>query len=546
LPCGKSWTFAAIGERDATTGAMTGGTIAEDRPIPKTRVRVPFTDFGGGLNEDASPAVIQASELRVARNVYLEGRALASRQGAQRFQTASINGSPGVGIWELVRASGVSRDILTVFGTHLYKDAKSATPTDITGTVVITPGQNNHVTFTLFNDVALMCNGVDPPWQWDGGTAEITPDSPPTFRTMAAKWNRVFGAAAGRTIRYSDIGDHETWPPGNTVAAILGDASSAIEGRDYIYQMGHLGDSLFVGLSNSIGRVLYTGDTTTPFRYLQLADFGSLGRHSYVSVGQNGYFLSRWGVHYVTPSNTSIDYETSLISGRRLQTFWRELNKTRIEYTYGRAFYTQKGNLLVVWNLTTGGNTQHDQVLVMDVTDGPGTEKFFLWSGWDANTFGVVQNPSTRVDELLFTSVAGMVWQGDFGTDDAGAAYVTDACTRWEDGGATTEKKNLRDMYVELRQSGDFGVTIQTFFDYSTTATQTLTQSVAGRAQAVWDSAIWDTDVWATLGIVRGNLFGVDDGMTISWRFMTVGANQPWTLLKFVPAVEAIGEASER
>jgi hypothetical protein len=31
----------------------------------------------------------------------------------------------------------------------------------------------------------------------------------------------------------------------------------------------------------------------------------------------------------------------------------------------------------------------------------------------------------------------------------------------------------------------------------------------------------------------------------MSWRFTTSAANEPWTLYKFVPAVEAIGEAKE-
>lgn len=515
--------------------------------MPKTRVRVPFIDFGGGLNEDESPVAVQANQLQIARNVYLSGQALAARKGAQRFQSSAINGgAAGNGVWELVRSSGASRDILSIFGSKLYKDSKTTSPTDITGAVTITSGQDNHVTFTLFNDIAFMCNGVDAPWQWTGaGDATVVSGSPPTFRTMAAKWNRLFGAAAGRTIRYCAIGDPTSWPSGNTVAAILGDSSSAIEGRDFIYQMGHLGDSLFVGLSNSVGRVLYTGDVTTPFRYLQLADFGALGRHSYVAVGSNGYFLSRYGVHFIQPSATALDYETSMISGRRLSRFWRELNKARIENTYGRVFYTSAGNLLVLWTLTTGGNTKHDQVLAMDVTDGPGTEKFFVWTGWDANTFGVVQNASSKADELLFTSTVGYVWQGDFGTDDNGGAYETTARFRWEDFGSPAEKKNLRDIYLEMRQAGDFSVSVKTYFDYKTTATQTLTQSVAGAEQAAWGTAIWDTDIWPTRGYVRKNLIGVDDGMVLALELSTVAANSPWTLYKLVPSVEAIGEASE-
>src|SRR3990167_9135785 len=118
--------------------------------MPRTRVRVPFTDLGGtGLNEDESPTALSASDLRVARNVYLEGRALSSRKGAQRFQATAINsGAAGNGVWELVRASGANRDILSVFGDTLYKDSKTDPPTDITGAVTITAGEGNHAPFT--------------------------------------------------------------------------------------------------------------------------------------------------------------------------------------------------------------------------------------------------------------------------------------------------------------------------------------------------------------------------------------------------------------
>ena len=40
-------------------------------------------------------------------------------------------------------------------------------------------------------------------------------------------------------------------------------------------------------------------------------------------------------------------------------------------------------------------------------------------------------------------------------------------------------------------------------------------------------------------------LLGVDDGVVISFRFHTDAADQPWSVYKAVPAVEAVGEAKE-
>jgi hypothetical protein len=519
--------------------------------MPKTRIRVPMSDWAGGLNEDDQPAALQPNELRTARNVYWKGRALSSRPGASPLQVSAINsGAAGTGVWQLVRNQGTTFDNLAVFGSKLYKDAKNAAPTDITGAVTITAGQNNLVTFTHFNDIALMCNGVNNPWQWNGaGNATALGGSPPIFNTMLAKWNRVFGAghaAAPRTIRFTPKGDPSTWNAADTVAAILGDSSSAVEGRDFIWQLGHLGDSAFVGLQNSIGRILYTGDSTTPFRYNQLSEFGIEGAHNYVAVGNGGYFLTNRGVHYVKPSDILITYETSLISGRRLRATWDSLNKARIKYTNGILYRTVAGNMLVLWPLTSGSGSTHDTVLIMDVSDGPGTERFAFWTGWDANGFGVVKNDSTSAEELLFCTTNGFVWHADDGTtSDNGAAFVAEAATRWEDFGVPSEKKNFRDLYLEARQTGNFNLNIDVYFDYSTTADATLTQVLAGSNQALWGTAVWGTDLWASLGFVREYLFGVGDGVVVSFRFHTDGANEPWTVFKAVPAVKSVGEAKE-
>lgn len=512
-----------------------------------------MVDFAGGLNEDDQPGALAANELRIARNVYWKGRALSSRPGASALQVSEINsGAPGVGVWQLVQDQGATLNNIGVFGNKLYKDVEQSSPTDITGSVTITSGQNNLVTFTHFNDLAIMVNGVNSPWKWDGsGNADILVGSPPVFNTMMAKWNRVFGAGHAsdpRTIRFSSLGDPETWPAANTVAAILGDSTSAVDGRDFIWQLGHLGDSAFVGCANSIGRILYTGDATTPFRYNQIADWGVEGAHSYVAVGPGGYFLSTRGVHYIKPSDILITYDSSLVSRRKIRNTWSEINKARLKYASGALYQTRSGNLLVIWSLTTGSASHHDTMLVMDVTDGPGAERFTIWTGWDANAFGVVRDSSTERETLFFTTTDGFVWNPDNGTtSDNGDAFLAEAATRWEDFGVPSEKKNFRDLYMEASLEAAFDLNIDVYYDYETTAAQSLGLTLTGTAQAIWGEFIWDDAqwAWATQGIVRAYLLGVDDGVVISFRFYTSGADQPWTVLKAVPAVEAVGEAVE-
>src|SRR3990167_400012 len=517
--------------------------------MPKDRLHVPYTDFTGGVNEDDQPGALATNELRIARNIVYKGRALSSRAGSSRPQTVALNsGAAGTSVYNYTYTAGANQIILATFGNAIYSGAKGATPTAITGTATVTAGQNTQVHWVTVNDTALGCNGTDPPWVVDAAAnAAVLGGSPPSFGTMATKWNYTFGAghaAATRTIRYSAMGSTISWPSANTVSALLGDSSPAIEGRDYIWQLSHLGDSLFVGLANSVGRVLYTGDSTTPFRYQQLSDFGIEGQ-SYVPVGAGGYFLSKRGVHFIQPSDVQLSYESSLISGQRLRATWDGLNKARIRYTYPTLYRTSVGNLLVIWPLSSGGATTIDMALVMDVTEGPGRERFFWWTGWDANALCTSLNSSSKAEELLFASSVGYVWQGDTDTSDNDVAYVVEAATRWEDFGAPSVKKLIRAIYVELKQSGAFSLNIGVYFDYSTTEALTLTQSVACTTQAVWGTAVWGTDVWPTLGIVRSYLPGFDDGVVISFRFYTTAADQPWSVYKCVPAVRAATEAKD-
>lgn len=516
--------------------------------MPRQRTRVPLGDFTGGLNEDVNPGSLEITDLRIARNVYWEGRALASRKGSTTLTSSALNsGAPVVGIADFRRNAGVDQDFVAVAGTKVYKSALDAAPSDITGAVSLTSHQNYLCTFETFSDVLIGVNGVDAPFKWTGsGNAAALGGSPPTAGTMVAKWNRLFLAAlssARRTIRFSDLGTHETWTASNTVRALVGDASGAVEGRDWILQLSHLGDSIFVGLANSIGRVFATGDSTTPFRYQQIAEFGVAGSWSYVPVEDHGYFLSTQGVHRVSQSDVILGLESSLISKRRLRETWNSINRARLQYSTGRLVQLAEGNLVVLWTLTSAGSTTHDMVLLMDITDGPGKERFAVWNGWDVNFLATYLNNSSLRQQLAFGTSDGFVVQGDTDTSDDGAAYTTEAATRWEDFGLPAVRKALRDIYVEASQSGSHNLTIETIFDYSTTPVQTVSYSLAGVSQSEWSSFTWNVDTWATQGFVRDYLLGLGDGVVMSWRFSTTGANQPWKILKFVPAVKGTAES---
>ena len=516
----------------------------------KSRTRYAQYDFTGGLNQDDHPLGLQPSELRVANNVYWSGKALSSRRGTDNINTAAINGGTAVtGIFDYTRSAGASRDIVAVVGDKFYKDARSATPTDISGAVTITSGAANACQFATFNENLIVANGTNTPWRWTGtGNAAVLGGYPPAFKTIISKWNRVFGAghtAAPRTIRFSALADETTWAAADTVRATLPASGSAnAEGSDAIVTLGHLGDSIFCGLINSIGRVYYTGDSLAPFIYTQISSFGVAGPRAYVPFGDGGYFVSNRGVHYITTSDVSVSYQSSMVSGRKLRTYWAELGKTRVQNVSGTLYFTSNGNWIVVWSFTQGAGTQNNSILVMDVTDGPGNERFAIWTGIQANVLATILNPTTYAEELLFGTNDGFIWQADTGSDDNGAAYLAEATTRWEDFGQPGLRKRFRDLYLEFRQTGTFVINVDFQFDYENA--QTFTS--ASTASNLWnwdDGTTWDSSTWGGLNVIQTRLLGVGDGHVLGFRYYTTGTGQLWSLYKSVVAVKVAGESVE-
>jgi len=517
----------------------------------KSRTRYAQYDFTGGLNQDDHPLGLQPNELQVANNVYWSGKALSSRRGTDNINTSAINGGTAVtGIYDYTRDAGANRDILAVVGDKFYKDARSATPTDITGAVTITAGAANHCHFTTFNENVIVTNGANPPWTWTGsGNASVLSGSPPSFHVTLSKWNRVFGAghtAAPRTICHTPIGNATIWNAQDTVRATASDTgvASSVEGSDHILVLGHLGDTIFCGLTNSLGRIYYTGDSLAPFIYTQISSFGLAGPHAYVAFGDGGYFVSNRGVHYVTPSDTSINYASSMVSGRKLRTYWSELGKTRLSRVHGTLYYTSNGNWIIVWSFTQGAGTQNNSILLMDVTEGPGNERFAIWTGIQANVLATILNPTTLSEELLFGTDDGFIWRADTGSDDNGAAYVAEVVTRWDDFGQPGLKKRFRDLYLEFRQTGAFALNVDFLYDYENA--QTLSSTSTTSTLWTWDDGTtWDGSTWGGRNVIQSRLLGVGDGHVLSFRYYTTGTASLWSLYKSVCAVKVGGESLE-
>jgi hypothetical protein len=107
-------------------------------------------------------------------------------------------------------------------GNKLYDDYATAAPTDITGSLTITPGAPVEWTEWKFDTTTQVIgtNGINEPWKFTGsGSANLLLGTPPKGQWITTWQNSLWMASAITPlselskIRFSALGDPESWDP---------------------------------------------------------------------------------------------------------------------------------------------------------------------------------------------------------------------------------------------------------------------------------------------------------------------------------------------
>lgn len=503
--------------------------------MPTDQLHYEFRDFSGGLNDDDNPAGLRINEFAQLLNAYWRGNNLRTRMGYEKHpQTTAITGTPAItGLYDFVFAEGDSKEFVCVAGTKIYKDV-SNTWTDITGAVTITAGQNNVFTFTTFKDTMVATNGVDVPIKWTGtGNAAVLGGSPPTAPYIYRKWNRLFLTGhSGLIIRYSALGDHETWAAGNTI-------TPDSYGDEYVTGLGEWRDYLMLLTNKRIVPVSYTGDETAPFAWASLAPLmvGCVHQRAFANIGDDAVFMSDKGIHSVNITERYGDFEEKFLSYSKIKNLFDGLAGARRKYAIALYYPPEQS---VVFLVSDGGQSSNQIAIWLDLKGA--AVKFSRWDNFTANA-ACIRRDSQQVPYIYFGNTAGQTNRFREALDaDAGAAFNKTVETPWVDLGEPAIVKYLRYLETEMEYGGTYSINVDIFYDYNMDADSTLTLSMSGTVStSLYNTAVYNTDVYSSAESIKIKNILKGRGKVFKLKFRNSAADQPFGMYRFVLCVKPGG-----
>lgn len=537
----------------------------------------------GGLNEDENPHALADGELSSCLNVYRRGDTVGARPGLEHEDSGddydARNADPAEiqGLEEVRKAQDGTRFLICitdVSGTGEVKRAKGTVQTQ-DGAVQITSGQNNVWTFAQHAGKVYMAGGAatDTFNSWDleaGNNVAHVPILDNASAAMFPKYvieynnflhvNGFEGTAVDNNpmmARYSALNDGDTWPIENNYGG-----QSAIGGFD---SFGHTfstgfgryvdneGDWLLYLTNKRIFPVRFTGDSAKPFVIDSGIQNGCVHQRAFVSLGLDSgdaIYISEHGIHSLRQSQQYGGKIDRFISWKIRNTF-RALNKSRLKFAVG-AYWKTKG--LVVFAVTSGGNTKHDMLLALDVRDVDTIDaEHARWYIWKLpSTLHINAMTQARSDDddwyIYVGTVEGDVCRLNVETFmDLAVGYNWDFITKHNDFGIPGARKTLGDYYLESQvdaTSADYDILIKPIFDYGTREGCAKSFPVSFDAGSVVGTGAVGT---AVLGQENRTLFkkeyGVGEGNSIATRFSSTGSNQPWYLIQYAHQVSVEGES---
>lgn len=290
--------------------------------------------------------------------IWYEG-SLRRMFGHSAVQSSALNG--GAVCTSIYYSSVLDKTVGTV-GNKIYSDVDTATPTDITTTLIVTPVYKVDWDQWQFEATSYVIgtNGIDPAWKWTGvGNASLLGGTPP-YGKYVAIWNNACWLACTptepSTIFFSDLADPEVWTTNNDYKF-----DAPITGVD------QLGDKLVVFKENSIG-ILSGGNNLELTKVDKYIDgIGCSSGYTIVHtriLGQEVLFFHSndgWYAFDGSQSLTKLTYplQRKYISGTAAERW----NSSR--FSEACAAFIPKYNW-VMSCLTDGGASQNDFMVIHD------------------------------------------------------------------------------------------------------------------------------------------------------------------------------------
>jgi hypothetical protein len=536
-----------------------------------------------GLNEDENPHALNPNDLVEARNCVNRGRTTGTRPGTIReptdsqYENVTTGGNPIQGLHEHRENVDTGRHLIAVGdngGTqNVFYEDDSLIPND----AAITGDKDNVWTFASHNNKTYGAGGAatDDFWVWDGvvgtGAADIAivdSAAAPIRPNCVFAWrNYLFinalrgGVLADNNTSVSRFCDFATdptvitnWSHGNTIGfTAFGNSFSTGFGT---YEDNN-GDFLLLLHNDHIESVVLDPRSalSVPFFINDKISNGCVSQRAFVPLGLDAgdaVYMSDRGIHSLRQSQEHGSKADEFLSWKIRPTF-ASLNNARKKYAVGAYDYV---NGYALWAVSTGSETAHDKLLVLDVKDQDQiTARNARWAVWDISGRNINELKMMRdqndVPRLYFGTTVGDV--GYFSTDiysDVGdttsvSGYTVSFQNAHNAHNSTLRKNTLGDVSVTLQPGGSYKPQMRFHFDYGARTSRAKPLSMASASGGVFGSAVFGVDVFGAAAATREEkVYGSGSGYTVGFSVMHSGVNEPFWVSRIGYEISDTGEST--
>lgn len=553
-----------------------------------------------GLNEDENPHALRDGELVEAVNVARIGNAVGTRPGAKRpgasedYEDGLTENEPIQGMFEYRSDFDANRTLIVVADdtdypvttSMIFHEDDARLP--VNGNPTMTADQDDLWTFAEHRNILWAAGGAaaDDVWTWDGvagtGTGPLVPGITEKSDGATLRPQFVFAfqnyllfnglRTSARTpsnnamvTRYQTFGTDPTvdasWPDSNTIGYNAFRPGLPSYGSEFSTGMAQYIDNesrvlLLLG-NRSLNAVEL--DTGADFKVVDAIPNGCVHQRAFVSLGLDSgeaIYLSDRGVHSLRQSQQHGARDDKFLSWKIRNTF-ESLNRSRLQYATG-AYDPVNG--WVVFAVTTGENTAHDLLLVLDVKDTNDitseTARWYLWR----------LEGGLLVNELLFARSAAGAPRLYFGSTLGDVGYITTETFRDFDsatatfsaytttfqtkhradyaGGNLLDQKTVGDAVITLLPGGNYAPTARFIFDYGARSSVVYSMDMPASAAIVGTSLVGRSVVGGDTPVGDARIYGVGAGRTVSFRFSHGGEDEPFRVGRVDYEIEVGGESS--
>lgn len=460
---------------------------------------IAFRRNNGGLNSTHSPLSVADGESSKLLNVdFDESGVVKKRKGYTRLNTSAFNsGATWNGLHYYEKADDTSFLVGTCGNKFAKMDSLDGTFDDVTGSITITAGNNNHCDFITHVDTVVGTNGVDLVFKWTGsGNASVLDGinagtaSPSITK---AKFIEVFsnytvvanvtdsGTALPSRLYWSTIDTIETWSASDFRNVGLDDGQ-------IITGLKTLGRSLVIFKDSSIWVASFTGDRSLPFVFERTrSNVGCISGYSIQTVANGLIFLSQDGYYFFDGQNST------KISDRIRKTLNDDYSKTR--FVNSVSAYLNSENRYI-GSFTKSGNTTHDSNITFDAQN----NAFSKYEGLNANVMAIAN--VSGVEKLYFGDYAGFVYLANNGNDDypSGVRTAIESYyyTKWIDFEDVINNKGIESIVIYYRiNEAILTITHSYEFEDGDEYSQTFSMSAGG---SLYGTGTFDSSTYSASG----------------------------------------------